>query len=196
MIEKSEESVTKPEVNQTAAGDGNAEKRRPNRPARRKIIKIETPHKRGRPFQPGNRFGKGRPVGSRNNATLLLDQLLEGEGPAILRKVIQRARQGDPTAMRLCMERLCPPRRERRLKLDLPEIQTAGDVSAAFRIVVQALGQGDITTEQAAHLINILEFGRRAMETERVSDELAKLEEQREIERQWWQSEDPEERAA
>jgi hypothetical protein len=39
--------------------------------------------KRGKPFPLGNRSGKGRPVGSRNKTTLMLEQLLDGEGEAI-----------------------------------------------------------------------------------------------------------------
>ena len=182
----------------TAARDGNAGKRRPNQPRKTNTMRIKIPHKRGRPFQPGNRFGHGRPAGSRNKASLLLDQLLEGEGPAILQKVIQHAKKGDRTAMRLCLERLCPPRRERLLKLALPEIHTASDVNAAFRTVVQALGQGEITTDQAEHFINVLEFGRKAIDTEQVANRLAKLEEQLEIARRWSKLEDrqQDERAA
>jgi hypothetical protein len=31
----------------------------------------------GRPFQPGNRFGRGRPKGSRNKKTLLSHEILD-----------------------------------------------------------------------------------------------------------------------
>lgn len=141
-------------------------------------MKTNKSHTRGKPFQPGNRFGQGRPAGSRNKATLALDQPLEGESAAILRKVIQRAKKGDPTAMRLCLERMCPPRRERPLQLDLPEITTADDISAAFRIVLQGTAQGSITTEQAEHLINVLEFKRNFLWTEEFAGRLAKLDEQ------------------
>jgi hypothetical protein len=44
---------------------------------------MDITHKRGRPFAPSNRSSKGRPVGSRNKTTLMLEQLLDGEGEAI-----------------------------------------------------------------------------------------------------------------
>ena len=79
----------------------------------------------GKPFRPGNRFGKGRPTGSRNTATLALQALLDGDGEAIMRKAIRLAKAGNETALRLCLERLIAPRKERlvRLKL-LPEAPT------------------------------------------------------------------------
>ena len=43
--------------------------------------------KRGRPFQPGNRFGRWRPKGSPNKKTLLAQQLFEDHSPAIMARV-------------------------------------------------------------------------------------------------------------
>ena len=42
---------------------------------------------RGKPFQPGNTFGKGRPAGSRNKATLVLEALIEGQGEEIINTI-------------------------------------------------------------------------------------------------------------
>ena len=45
---------------------------------------------RGRPFEPGKSGNpKGKPKGSRNQATLLAEALLDGEAEAITRKVIK-----------------------------------------------------------------------------------------------------------
>src|SRR6267378_2403412 len=46
--------------------------------------------KRGKPFAPGQSGNPaGRPVGSRNKATLAIDALLDGEGEALTRKAIE-----------------------------------------------------------------------------------------------------------
>jgi hypothetical protein len=37
-------------------------------------------------FQPGNTFGRGRPQGSRNKATIALQEMLDGHGESITRK--------------------------------------------------------------------------------------------------------------
>ena len=134
--------------------------------------------KRGKPFQPGNKLGKGRPAGSRNKATLALEEMLEGEAEAITRKAIQLAKKGVMPAIRLCMERLYPPLREGRLKLELPQVGTAEGVHNAFRAVVQGLAEGRLTTGQAEHMTNVLEFGRKSIETHEVARRLAELENQ------------------
>ncbi|HYY36241.1 MAG TPA: DUF5681 domain-containing protein, partial [Xanthobacteraceae bacterium] len=47
----------------------------------------------------------GRPFGSRNKATVLMQNLLEGEAEAIGRKAIEMAKGGDMAAIRVCMDR-------------------------------------------------------------------------------------------
>jgi len=55
----------------------------------------------------------GRPVGARNRATLAMESLLDGEAEAITSKAIELAKKGDGPALRLCMERIMPARRDR-----------------------------------------------------------------------------------
>jgi hypothetical protein len=64
----------------------------------------------GRPFQPGYKMGKGRPPGSRNRRTVFA-VLMDGRGESIIKQCQVMALEKDPTAMRLCMERLLPPSR-------------------------------------------------------------------------------------
>jgi hypothetical protein len=48
----------------------------------------------------------GRPKGARNRAIVALEKVLEGDAESILGKAITLAQDGDPTAMRLCLDRL------------------------------------------------------------------------------------------
>ena len=91
-------------------------------------------------------------------------------------KVIEMAKEGDHVAMKLCMERIYPPRRERRLKLELPDIQTAGDVHAGLQVVWRGVGQGIITTGEAKDLTDVLEFGRKSVETLQLERRLTAVE--------------------
>src|ERR1043166_9359171 len=87
---------------------------------------ITTGKQRGRPFQKGcSGNPQGRPLGARNAATVIAEQLLDGEAEAITRKVIELAKQGDLTAVRLCLERIVPPRRDRPVHFTLPAISSA-----------------------------------------------------------------------
>lgn len=64
----------------------------------------------------------GRPVGSRNRSTVFYEQLLNGQGEALFQKAIELALAGDATALRLCLERISPPRKERTIDLPLPKV--------------------------------------------------------------------------
>ena len=85
------------------------------------------------PFQPGQSGNPaGKPKGSRNKTTLAMEALLDGEHEAITRKAIELAKDGDGLALRLCIERLLPPRRDRPVKFKLSKLETAADAAAAL----------------------------------------------------------------
>jgi Family of unknown function (DUF5681) len=67
---------------------------------------------RGRPFEKG-RSGNpaGRPRGSGKRATEAMQLLLDGEAQALTRKVVELALDGNTTALRMCLDRIGPPRR-------------------------------------------------------------------------------------
>ena len=123
---------------------------------------------RGRPFAKG-RSGNpaGRRPGSRNKATLAAATLLAGEAEALTRAAVELALSGDPTAMRLCLERLLPPCRERTVKFILPPIESVSDISAAMQAVTSALAGGHITPGEAATIAGVVETFARAIETTR-----------------------------
>jgi hypothetical protein len=108
---------------------------------------------RGRPFQKGN---PGKPKGARNRTTLVLEALLEGEAEKIIRKAVEMALQGDPTALKLCFDRTLGARRDRPIAIDLPPIKTAGDGASALALVVAAASQGRITTAQGAEMCQLI----------------------------------------
>lgn len=98
----------------------------------------------------------GRPPGSRNKTTLAMQALLEGEAEQLTRKAVEMVLAGDLNAMRLCLERLIPPRKDRPIFLDLPAIQNAEDIAAAMTKVVQAVASGEITPTEGQVMANIL----------------------------------------
>src|SRR6266404_1871702 len=87
----------------------------------------------------------GRPAGARNKKTLAAAVLLEGEAEGLTRRAVELALVGDPTAMRLCIERILPPCRERTVKFALPPIESAADIAPAMKAVTSALAAGEIT---------------------------------------------------
>ena len=128
---------------------------------------------RGKPFAPGN---PGRVRGSRNRATMAAEALLEGEADQLTRKAIDMALAGDSTAMRLCLERLVPARKDRPLVFDLPPIVGAQDHPAALGAVITGVASGEITPSEAQAIAGIMEQHRRAIETAEIVARLEALE--------------------
>jgi hypothetical protein len=121
---------------------------------------------RGRPFikgQSGN--PAGRPRGSRNRATRAMQTLLDGEAQALTRKAVELALEGDTTALRLCLERLMPPRRDRATPLSLPQVREAGDLMSAMAVIMAAAARGKISPGEGMGLAKLVDFFLKAIET-------------------------------
>ena len=105
----------------------------------------------------------GRPRGSRNKSTLLLEQTLANDGEAIVNKAIEMAKDGDPIALRLCIERLLPRRKHEPIECELPPIEKAADAVAALTAISAAVGAGDVAPSEAAALGRVVDFCVRAL---------------------------------
>src|SRR5216684_3706264 len=85
---------------------------------------------------------------------------------------------GDPTALRLCMERLLPPCKPSNNRFQLPAMKTASDVGLALQSVLQEVARGRLSAQEGEAIAAILENHRRAIETEEFGKRLQALEEQ------------------
>ena len=81
---------------------------------------------------------RGRPMGSRNNATLACEALLAGQAEALTQKAVEMALAGDTVALKLCLERIYPTRRDRAVRFPLPPITSARDAADIAAAVAQA----------------------------------------------------------
>jgi len=130
------------------------------------------------PFKPGQSGNpKGRPKGSRNKTTLAVEALLDGEAETITRKAIEKAKGGDMTAIRLCLDRLVPPVKDKPVTFDLPGIDSAQDAAAAVGAVLRAVAYGDLTPIEAAEVSKIVNTYVTALEASDLEQRIAKLEE-------------------
>ena len=127
-----------------------------------------------KPGTSGNPAGK--PAGTRNKATAMVQALLDGEAESITKAIISAAQNGDMTAARLVLERLSPPVRERAISIDLPETSSASGISAAQQAIVKAVGAGELLPSEANTLAGIVESRRKAHETEVLEARIAALE--------------------
>ena len=118
----------------------------------------------------------GKPKGTRHKATQAALALLDGEAEALTRQAVTMALGGDTTALRLCLERIAPPRRDAPVTFDLPPMETARDAAKAAGAVLGAVADGDLTPTEGAHIMALVEGFRRTLETTELEARLAALE--------------------
>ena len=132
---------------------------------------------RGRSFKAGQSGNPaGRPKGSRNKATLAAEALLEGESEAIVRKLLEKAKEGDSTALRLCLERLMPPRRDRSVTFELGPIKSSADAAAASSSVLAACADGSLSPDEAIKVMSLITSHASVLELTELETRLAALE--------------------
>lgn len=125
-------------------------------------------------FAEGNR---GKPRGTRHKATQAVLAMLDGEAEALTRKAIDLALQGDGSALRLCLERLAPPRKDTPVRFDLPAMQGAESAASAMGAILASVASGDLTPSEASGLAGLVEAYRKALETTELEARLKALEE-------------------
>ena len=124
-------------------------------------------------FGPGN---SGRPQGARNRLTVFLESVLEGEAEALTRQAIDLARNGDVGALRLCLQRLIPARRDLPVQFDLPELVTLDDAERASSAVLAAVANGELTPGQGESVMRLLSAHRQMAEAGAIERRLDALE--------------------
>lgn len=116
-------------------------------------------------FLPGNSGGAGRPKGSRNKVTIACEELLEGEGEKLTRKAIDLALSGDTTALKLCIDRIIPPRKGRPLpKLERKEGENPVET------LLRAVLDGHVTPEEGRDVVSMVESAARVAATQILAD--------------------------
>jgi Family of unknown function (DUF5681) len=109
-------------------------------------------------FQPGQSGNPaGRAVGSRNKKTLAVEAALFERAQELVDELVRRAKNGEPAAMRLAMERILPVGRGRPLPIELPAVRSSEDAQAAADVIMDALKEGAISAREAVDLLRVVE---------------------------------------
>jgi hypothetical protein len=137
----------------------------------------EQQKQRGRPFEKG-RSGNpaGRPRGSRNRSALAMQHALDGEAQALTRKAVELALEGNTTALKLCLDRLLAPHRDRTVPVKLPPVEGAGGLAGTMAAIVAATGDGEISSTEAARWARLVDVFIKALETHDFEQRLEALE--------------------
>jgi Family of unknown function (DUF5681) len=118
----------------------------------------------------------GRPRGSRNAATLACEALLDGQAELLTQKAIDMALAGDVVALRLCMERIYPPRKDRPVSFPMPPINTARDAADIMAAVADAVAAGRVTPGEAAEYAKVIDAYVKAYHAAELDDRVTRAE--------------------
>jgi Family of unknown function (DUF5681) len=132
---------------------------------------------RGKPFRKG-RSGNpdGRPKGSRNVTTVALESLLDGQATVLTQKAIDLALTGDIAALRICLDRILPPRKDRPLTFEFPAITNAAEAASTMSAILGAVASGEITPTEASEIGKLVDSYVRAVEATELAARIERLE--------------------
>ena len=118
----------------------------------------------------------GKPLGTRHKVTMAVEALLEGQHAALTQKAIDLALSGDGTALRLCLDRIAPARKDSPIAFALPPIITAGDTVTASASLLSAVAEGEVTPDEAGRVMALLTAHRGLVETDDLEQRISALE--------------------
>ena len=122
------------------------------------LAEITSSQQRGKPFEKGQSGNPtGRPKGARHKTTLAVQALLDGEAETLTRKAVELALAGDITALRLCLERIAPARKDSPVSIELPEIASTLDATETMAAVLGAVANGDITPSEGGEIAKLVD---------------------------------------
>ena len=118
----------------------------------------------------------GRPRGALNKSTMAAQTLLDGEAEALARKAVELALEGNMAALRLCLERICPPRKERPLAIELPVVEKAEELPKLTAAILAAVGRGELDAAQAAAMASLVASHGKMLEQAELEERVSALE--------------------
>lgn len=121
--------------------------------------------------------GRGRPKGSRNKRTLLVEKMLEGELENMVTVLLRLAQEGDTRALIEVLSRIAPARKGAVITIDgFPRITSVHDVPAALARLAEGVAAGAISPEEAQAVATVLNQFVNAAETVELHQRVTALE--------------------
>lgn len=122
----------------------------------------------------GNPHGKAK--GTKNRATRAAEQLLQGDLDNICRRLIEEALKGNVQAIKLVLDRVLPPRRDRVIDITLSKLQTADDAVKGMSTIIEAIVSGKITPCEGEAMSRVVDAFVKALQTHEIEKRISMLE--------------------
>jgi Family of unknown function (DUF5681) len=124
-------------------------------PVEKTVGSDEKPPIKGRFVKGKSGNPSGRRAGSRGKATLAALLLLDDECEKLTRCAIDQALTGDSVALKMCLDRLIPIRKDHPIGVALPKIATLQDLPGFTASLLGAVSDGLIGCSEAEKLSKI-----------------------------------------
>ena len=92
------------------------------------------------------------------------------------RKAVELALNGDVSALRLCLDRIVPPRKDRPVCFELPVMTESKDAVTAAAAIVAAVAAGELTPTEAAELGKLVDSYARTLQAVEFEERISRLE--------------------
>ncbi len=133
----------------------------------------------GRPFKPGESGNpRGKPLGAINKSTRAVLDILNGQKEKLTEKAVSMAMGGDSTAMRICMERICPAPKDSAVYIKMSKVNSLEDAKIVMGEITTAVSQGEITPSEAMAVAGVVEVYRKTVENTEIVTRLNEIERQ------------------
>ena len=127
----------------------------------------------------GARQGAGRKKGSGQAAQYRA--MLEPHAKELIQQVVDRAKEGDMAALRLCLDRLCAPLRPTDRLIAIDGMEDAKELSSKGELILVNVAKGEITPSEAQHLMTAISSQARIIEVDELERRVAELEQGNEV---------------
>jgi hypothetical protein len=110
----------------------------------------------------------GRPKGSKNKITLVLEKIGDDNAAEIYQKMVDlalgRSSEGDAYACKFILDRVYPQRKGRRFNVEMRgPVDTPHDINEFSKKVMTLMAEGDISAEEAVDYGRVFEQGMKTM---------------------------------
>ncbi len=122
----------------------------------------------------------GRPRGARNKVTIAVETLLEGQPTGLAQMALNKALKGDRAALKLCLDRICPPPKNRPIPFDMPPITSAADALRASTELLEAVSMGDVTPDEGVQVMKLIKAHAAIVDSGKLEARV------RALEGRWW----------
>jgi len=123
----------------------------------------------------------GRPKGSKNKSTLLAQSILEDDLEAVCQKAISEAKKGNIQAIKIILDRILPPQKDKPIHIEIPNIETPSDILKSANELTQAVANGSITPSEGEAFARILDSHAKAFEIHDIENRLKAIEDKHNI---------------